>query len=168
MLKVLMMPAWGDALFALMAGGNLVLFIANSEWAAVAWVAIAVAHYATVRSQQSHLRSMERIANGAFRMVDFLRKHIEGNRQPAIIKEGNVDKIRTVFVFICEEADGGEGVPAFSHGPMMMPLIGADPARVDSLRQKAQEICDATGTMMTLAQFTVRQDLEVIAPRVKT
>lgn len=75
--------------------------------------------------------------------------------QPLIITE--------LFAFIATE-EQGEGLAAVQLRSMMMPLIGADPDRVASLRQMAQKVVDETGLPLTLARFSVREDLETITP----
>lgn len=72
-------------------------------------------------------------------------------------------KIDEMFAFIAVEEDG-EGLPAFQMGDMLMPLVAADSARVDSLRRMAQAICNASGMQMKLVRFSVREELETILP----
>jgi len=73
-------------------------------------------------------------------------------------------KITEMYAFIAHEPDG-EGIPCFQFGDTLFPLVGADTARVDSLRQMAQVIADTSGMTLTLARFTVREELETITPR---
>lgn len=73
-----------------------------------------------------------------------------------------VDKITEIFAFIATEADGREGVVAAMLGGMMVPLVGADQARVKSLLPLARQIAQATGRQVQLARFSVREDLEVL------
>lgn len=75
------------------------------------------------------------------------------------------ERILSIFAFIVTDDDGTEGVPALSSG---MPLVGADLARVASLRPFAQMAADAYGKPVTLAHFSVRTDQEVIQPRDRT
>ena len=71
-------------------------------------------------------------------------------------------KIDEVFVFIASDADG-EAVPAFqAPNETWFPLVCADKARVDSLRAMARQMARESGNKITLARFTVREDLEVI------
>jgi hypothetical protein len=71
-------------------------------------------------------------------------------------------RIDEVFVFIAKDKDG-EGVPAFTlPGGMMLPMVCADKARVDSLREMARTIARNTGNKITLCRFSVREELEVI------
>lgn len=76
-------------------------------------------------------------------------------------------KIDELYAFIAEEPDG-EGLAAHQLGAMMMPLIGADAARVDSLRALAQHVADQTGRPLRLCRFSVREELEEITPRARS
>lgn len=74
-------------------------------------------------------------------------------------------KVRELWAFIGEEADGTEGICArLTPGGMGLPMIGADKDRVTSLRALAQDIARATGGKVTLVKFSVREDIEVILP----
>jgi len=61
------------------------------------------------------------------------------------------------------DEDGTEGVPAIN-GPngMMLPLMGADRARVESLRSIVARDPMLRGKRITLAKFSQRENLEVI------
>lgn len=48
-------------------------------------------------------------------------------------------RIDELFAFIATDADG-ERLPAFSAGSMMMQMVCADKARVDSLREEVEVI----------------------------
>ena len=72
-------------------------------------------------------------------------------------------RIDELFVFVSSDADG-EGVPAIADGPLMLPLICADRERVDSLREVAAYLGHLSGNKITLVRFSVREDIEVIAP----
>lgn len=74
-------------------------------------------------------------------------------------------KITELFAFIATEPDGTEGVTSV-HTPALgnMPMVGADPARLDSLRPYAVEISRATGTEIVLAKFMPRVNVETIRP----
>ena len=72
-------------------------------------------------------------------------------------------RIDELYAFIAQDADG-EGLPAFLHDRVMMPMVCADKARVDALREKAKEIAAASGNKITLCRFSVREEIEVIEP----
>lgn len=73
-------------------------------------------------------------------------------------------RITEMYAFLVADDDGGEGVPAFEHDGVMMPLVAADSARVASLRQVAHGIARNSGRPVTLARFSTREDLETIRP----
>lgn len=72
-----------------------------------------------------------------------------------------------LYAFIAQGPQG-EGVAGYMDPATntMMPLVGADQARVDSLRALAQTVSTVTGLDLTLARFTVRTDLDTIRPNV--
>jgi hypothetical protein len=76
-------------------------------------------------------------------------------------------RIDQLFAFICLDDDGTEGVPA-THlgGGLVVPLMGADVARIDSLRDIVLTDPLLRGKRITLARFSQREDLEVIQPGV--
>jgi hypothetical protein len=73
--------------------------------------------------------------------------------------------IKEMFAFVAvDSSDGDEGLAAFMRGETLMPMVGSDLTRVDSLRPMAQLIADHTGQPVTLVRFTVRETLDVIEP----
>lgn len=74
-------------------------------------------------------------------------------------------KIEEMFCFAVEEEDGGEGVPAVARADgMVMPLMGADYARVESLRPFAQRIANETGKTMRIYRFSCKEVLGEVVP----
>lgn len=74
-------------------------------------------------------------------------------------------KIEKMYAFVCTDDDGTEGIPAFSGpGGMMLPMVGADLARANSLKPIAEDICKQLGKKITLCRFEVREELEVFEP----
>jgi hypothetical protein len=77
-------------------------------------------------------------------------------------------RIDTLYAFIVLDDDGTEGVPAIMAPssvigmPMMVPLMGADTARIESLREVVMHDPALHGKKVTLAQFTNRKVIEVI------
>ena len=71
-------------------------------------------------------------------------------------------RITEMFAFILLDDDNTEGIPAFNAKGIAMPLVGADMARVDSLRPIAQQLAKDMHKKITLAKFSVREDLEVL------
>ena len=61
--------------------------------------------------------------------------------------------IEKLYSWVATEADGGEGIAGYWMGQWMMPLIGADSARVESLRPYAQMVATETGRPVVLKMF---------------
>jgi hypothetical protein len=77
------------------------------------------------------------------------------------------DSISIVYAFIATDHDGTEGIPAFvAPNGMMMPMIGADMDRVETLRPIAEDMALHKGVSITLAKFEKRTDLERFTPPV--
>ena len=75
------------------------------------------------------------------------------------------DRILSLWAFTCIDTDGTEGVVgATIPGLGVVPLVGADLARIASLRPYAQQVATAVGRPVTLAHFSVRTDQETLAP----
>jgi hypothetical protein len=72
-------------------------------------------------------------------------------------KTNNGQKIERLYAWTAEDPDdnGGEGVIGGEVGPggMMVPLIGADKARMESYRPIAQMTADALGVTVRLKVF---------------
>lgn len=75
-------------------------------------------------------------------------------------------RIDELYAFIAQDADG-EGLPAFMHNGMMLPMVCADKARVDSLREMARMMARESGNKITLCRFSVREEIEVIEPGIE-
>jgi hypothetical protein len=75
-------------------------------------------------------------------------------------------RIEQMYAFVMvDPADNTEGIPAVQGpGGLAMPLVGADMARVDSLRPIAVEMAAAAGAKITLCRFEVRTELETFGP----
>lgn len=79
-------------------------------------------------------------------------------------------KIAEMYAFIVEDAGpDDEGVAAMQVGPpggpfCWMPLVGADMARVESLRPIAQRLSRQTGKPLKLIRFTHREEVDILPP----
>lgn len=74
-------------------------------------------------------------------------------------------RIDRVFAFVMIDQDGNEGVPAVSMpSGLVMPLMGADLERVESLRPLAEMFASKTGSTITLCVFGDRREVEIIRP----
>ncbi len=79
-------------------------------------------------------------------------------------------KIKEMFAFIVEDkGPDDEGVIAFESRSkttgesLWLPLVGADMARVESLRPFAEGIGRQIGKRVKLCKFNNRQEIEIIA-----
>ena len=71
-------------------------------------------------------------------------------------------KIEEMFAFVSED-ETGEGIVGYMMPDgMWMPLVGADVARVDSLRPAAEKIARDTGKPIRLIKFSNRIDLGTV------
>ena len=77
-------------------------------------------------------------------------------------------KIKEMYAFIVEDSgpddEGVIGIESMegTSGHIWLPLVGADMARVESLKPMARDIGHQIGKRVTLVHFTNREDLEVI------
>lgn len=72
-------------------------------------------------------------------------------------------RILEMYAFVVEDSGpDDEGIVGMSTGSSWMPLVGADMARVDSLRPIAVSIAKRTGKKVKLLHFTKRTELEII------
>jgi len=71
-------------------------------------------------------------------------------------------KIEQLFAFIVKDRDGTEGVAGFLDvaSGQWMPMVGADLARVESLRPLADDLARRMHVPITLAYFSERRDVE--------
>jgi hypothetical protein len=81
-------------------------------------------------------------------------------------------KINEMFAFISTDKDAeDEGITAwnfidvFKGDNNWAPLLGADQARVESLKPYAQHIADATGKTILFVKFSCRTELETMNPK---
>ena len=76
-------------------------------------------------------------------------------------------RITSLWAFTSVDTDGTEGIVGMTvPGLGMVPLVGADLARIDSLRSYAQTVATATGLPVTLSHFSVRTDQDTFRPQV--
>lgn len=71
--------------------------------------------------------------------------------------------IDRMFAFISVDEEG-EGIIGFQSPMGWMPMVGADEARIESLRPLAQRVANAGGKKVVLACFEQRTDLEILEP----
>ena len=75
-------------------------------------------------------------------------------------------RIEELYAYISHEPNDpdDEGVCAFMASNGWMPMVGADEARMTSLREKAQQLVNASGNTITLVKFSTKTVLETIEP----
>lgn len=72
-------------------------------------------------------------------------------------------KITQIYAFVAEDSGpDDEGIMAMPVGHIWMPMVGADMARVNSLRPVAAKIARRTKKPVKILRFTNRVELEVI------
>ncbi len=69
-------------------------------------------------------------------------------------------KITELYAFIATD----EGIVAMMLGDKWIPMVGADMARMDSLRPVAEKIAGIHGQKIIIAKFTTRTDIKEIKP----
>jgi hypothetical protein len=74
-------------------------------------------------------------------------------------------RVEQMYAYVVEDPeDNTEGIPAFI-GPLgPVPMVGADAARIRSLKPRAQKMATALGRPITLVRFEIRTELETIDP----
>lgn len=65
----------------------------------------------------------------------------------------STQRIERLACWVVTHEDGGEGIPAISDGPLMIPLIGADTARIAQLWPAARDMADLKGLPVRLVHF---------------
>lgn len=71
-------------------------------------------------------------------------------------------KIVKLYAWICTEPDGEHGIPAFNLNGAVMPLIGSDLERMESLRPYAEMAHREHGYPVELVEFSTRTVLETL------
>jgi hypothetical protein len=72
-------------------------------------------------------------------------------------------KIKKMFAFIATDENGKEWLPSVQdQRGFMFPLFGADRETIDRYKSDAKIIATTTGHKITLVEFSVRTDLEII------
>lgn len=72
-------------------------------------------------------------------------------------------KINEIYAFIAVGTDpSDEGIVAWKFGDSWVPLVGADMARIESLRPLAQNLARTVDKSIILTKFSLREDLEEI------
>lgn len=75
-------------------------------------------------------------------------------------------RVEELYAYIAHDNDDpeDEGVTAFKLEGIWLPMVGADEARMKSLKGQAQMIANTTGHKITLVRFSTKTVLETIEP----
>ena len=72
-------------------------------------------------------------------------------------------RIDCMYAFVAEDSEPeDEGIIGMQTDDGWLPLVGADMARVESLKPVAQAIAQATGKRVKLLHFAQRKEVEVL------
>ncbi len=72
-------------------------------------------------------------------------------------------KITEIWAVVSvDPEDENEGVCAMKMGDSWMPMIAADPKRLEFIKAQAARLAAATGQKMKLVKFTTREEVEDI------
>lgn len=74
--------------------------------------------------------------------------------------DGSRKAITELFAWVSVHPGGEEGIVAYQMGATLMPLVGADRARMESFRGHAQQTALITGCPIRLTRFSQREVLE--------
>jgi len=75
-------------------------------------------------------------------------------------------RIEQMFAFICEDrGPDDEGVVAAPFGNQVLPLVGADIERVESLKPIVQSVADKLRKKVKIVVFSKREEVGLIEPR---
>lgn len=72
-------------------------------------------------------------------------------------------KIETIHAFVADDGDGEGLMAVMTPKGVMLPLVAADPARIESLRPIARAAADIAGRDYRLLRFSVREEIEAYA-----
>jgi len=87
---------------------------------------------------------------------------VSGQAKAGAWKARTGQKIETLYAWVASEPDGGEGLAGFLGPEGWMPLIGADLARIESLRHVAEDVARVTGYPVALKSFSTVTVIETL------
>ena len=74
-------------------------------------------------------------------------------------------KVTELYAYVVADTDeDDEGVPAFSEGKWLLPMMGADMERARSLRSVVEELATSSGKPIKLVRSTGLELVETIEP----
>lgn len=72
-------------------------------------------------------------------------------------------RIDKLWAYVSKDEQGNEGLcAATSPGGMLLPLIAADPARLESIKAIAEQLAEITGRTLVLIELSTRTDVREI------
>jgi hypothetical protein len=74
----------------------------------------------------------------------------------------NTFKITEIYAYVSVDADGNEGVCAFTSGTTINPMIAADPKRLEQLEPIAKALAGMSPYPIKLVKFNVREEVREI------
>lgn len=78
-------------------------------------------------------------------------------------------KIEEMYAFVMDDEEpDDEGIIGMNAGPLLLPLVGADMDRVNSLKDAAQTISNVAGKPVKILKFEKRSQIGVIEPQLGT
>ena len=75
--------------------------------------------------------------------------------------------ITEMWAWVCTEPDGDEGIPAIETPMGVMPLVGADRDRIESLRPHAISVAHDLGLPVRLIRFHGLEVVDRIEPPIR-
>jgi hypothetical protein len=127
------------------------------------------ARHLTVMRLREEMRQVQRKLGDPVRLLAFEgRREIAGRLPvpPGSETAGPGLKIERLYAWLSREPGGGEGLLAGqieAGSNLLHPLVGADPARAESLRERAEFIGAQSGLPVHLVCFEHRVELERLA-----
>lgn len=73
-------------------------------------------------------------------------------------------RIDEMYAFVAVHDDQDEGVMGMPTAQGWLPMVGADMARMESLKDLAKVLAQRSGKRIRLLRFSVREELEVFDP----
>jgi hypothetical protein len=83
------------------------------------------------------------------------------------VKDYRGFRITELHAIVAVGDDDEEGIPAVFTPGGALPLIAADPVRLDQIKAAAQLVADDIGRDFKIVRFSVREDIGVIKSRTK-
>ena len=73
-------------------------------------------------------------------------------------------RLTEIYAYLAVGDDNDEGIPVAHIGDVAVPLVAANGARLEDMREWAQQFATQYGQRVVLSRFTGRTDVEVLEP----